>query len=113
MGKVQVILLTALSAFLLQLILPWWIVAVGAALISIFIQQSGKNAFICGFLGVFLLWVIWAGAISIMNNGVLSTRLAALLYLPHSSLAILVTAIIGGLTGGFGALTANQLRKAL
>jgi len=111
MVNVRIILLTAFSAFLLQWILPWWSVAIAAAVISIFYQQSGKKSFICGFLGVFLLWLIWSGVISFLNEGILSARLSTILLLPHSSFAILVTALIGGLVGGFAALTANQIKK--
>lgn len=111
--KTQVVLLTAILAILLQLIFPWWTVMVAAFIISLFYNQSARYAFLNGFTGIFTLWLIWSVSISYLNEGVLSARLAELLMLPHSTLAILVTALIGGVCGGFAALTANRLRNAI
>lgn len=111
--KIQVVILTALLAIPLQLIFPWWMVMVAAFIISILNNQSARYAFLNGFAGIFTLWLIWSASISYLNEGVLSARLAELLMLPHSTLAILVTALIGGICGGFAALTANRLRKAV
>jgi FtsH-binding integral membrane protein len=113
MKRFQIILLTAILALFLQLVFPWWIVAVGAFIISLFYTQSGWQAYLNGFLGIFTLWLIWSASISYLNGGVLSARLSDLLMLPYSWMAILWTAIIGGLCGGFAALTANKLHRVI
>ena len=47
------------------------------------------------------------------NNHILSTRVAEIFSLPNSAILILITAIVGGLIGGFGALTGSQLRNII
>jgi hypothetical protein len=107
------IILTALLAFLFQLILPWWGLAVGAFLVATAFQQSGFRSLINGFAGVFLLWAGVAAVISILNEGVLAGRLAVLFSLPSGWLAVLVTGVVGGVAGGLAALTGNRLRGLL
>ncbi len=64
-----------------------------------------------GLFGVGLLWFIHALIISLNNDGILATRVIGLFPLPSSSLLLVfITALIGALVGGFGALTGNRLR---
>lgn len=104
------ILYTAVLALVLQFFMPWWSVVIAAFVIGRIFEQSGLQAFLTGFFGVFLMWFIYAGVISYMNDGVLATRLSNLLSLPAPFFALLVTGIVGGLAGGFGALTGNRVR---
>jgi hypothetical protein len=104
------ILLIALLAFVAGLYLPWWSVALAAFLISAIFRQSPGKSFVAGFLGIFLLWGILAFSIDMANQHVLSKKIAEILPLGgSSSLLVLVTAIVGGLTGGLAALTASFL----
>jgi hypothetical protein len=108
------VVLIALLAFICGLFLPWWSIAVAAFVVSVLIQQRPLAAFLAGFLGLFLLWGTMALVIDLSNSSILSTRVASLLSLQGSStLLILVTALIGGLVGGGGALTAAFLRKPM
>jgi hypothetical protein len=104
------IILTALLAFLFQLILPWWGIAVAAFLVATAFDQSGIVALRNGFTGVFLFWAGAAAIVSVMNEGVLMARLAMLFSLPSGWLTVLVTGLVGGVAGGLAALTGNRLR---
>src|SRR5262249_25620775 len=107
------ILLTALLSFTAGLWLEWWIIAVAAFLIALLVHQRAVKAFLSGSIGVFLLWGIMAWWIDMKNEHVLSKKIAEILPLGGNSfLLILVTAIIGGLVGGFGALSGSYLRSS-
>jgi hypothetical protein len=105
-------LLIALLSFACGLFLPWWTAAVAAFLVSALIPQKPMRAFFAGFLALFLLWGLMALFIDISNDNILSMRIAELLYLQGSSIALVVlTGLIGGLVGGGGSLTAAYLKK--
>jgi hypothetical protein len=106
------ILLTALLALALGFYLSWWSVAVAAFVVAAFVRQRPGMAWLSGFLGIFLLWGGLALWIDMENQQILSKRIAQLLMLGGSSIAlILVTAFIGSLVGGMAALTASYMRK--
>jgi hypothetical protein len=106
------IILTAVIALLFQLVLPWWSITFAAAGVAYFLYEKPAKAFLSGFLGIFLLWFTLALIINFMNDGVLAGRLANLFSLPSPYLTILITGLLGGLTGGLAALTGTMLRRA-
>jgi hypothetical protein len=70
-------------------------------------------SFLSGLVGIFLLWTIVASWIDIKNSSMLSHKVSELFKLGGSSiLLILVTALIGGLVGGFAAMAGSSLRPA-
>ena len=104
------LILTAALCFILQLFLPWWVIAVAAFAVAFFIKQKPLAAFGAGFLSVFLLWVVYAFILSSANNNILATKVAELLKaLTGNSVAglYLLTGTLGGLVSGFAALTGS------
>ena len=111
MKFVTSLLLTALLSFVLGLYLPWWSIAIAAFLVAVLIFQKPLFAFLSGFLGLFLLWSLFAGIVNSANEGILATRVAAIFPLGGSTfLVILVTALIGALVAGLAALSGRYLR---
>jgi len=107
------IILTALLAFVGGLWFAWWSIAIAAFLIALLIHQRAGKAFLSGFIGVFVLWGALAWWIDMNNEGILSHKIAAVLPLGGSSfLLILVTAFIGALVAGFGAISGSYLRRS-
>ena len=107
------IILTALLAFIGGLYMQWWSLAVAAFLVALLIPQRADKAFLSGFFGVFLLWVILAWWIDMKNQGILSKKIASILPLGGSSiLLLLVTAFAGGLVAGFAALCGSYIRSS-
>jgi hypothetical protein len=105
-------LLIALASFVCGLFLPWWTIAPAAFIVSALIPQKPLMAFFAGFLALFLLWGLMALIIDELNDNILSTRVAEMLFLQGSSTAlIIVTGFVGGLVGGGGSLTAAYLKK--
>lgn len=107
------IVLTSILAFISGLFLPWWGIAITSLLVAVLIHQKAGKAFLSGLLGVMLLWVGLAWWIDMKNNGVLSKKIAQLLPLGGNViLLILVTGLLGGLVGGFAAMTGSYLRTS-
>ncbi|MDE3124570.1 MAG: hypothetical protein KGK14_03580 [Bacteroidota bacterium] len=108
------ILITAFLsyAFGLYAAFPWYTFAICAVAVALAIHQKPFKAFLSGFIALFLLWGILAFVIDTANNHLLSQKVAQILPLGGSSIAIiLVTAFIGGLVAGMSALTGSLIRK--
>ena len=105
----SIILIAFLSAGS-EFILPWWSCAVVCFLVALFARQSSGRAFIMGFLGVGIFWLVAALFHDVANDHILSTRMAALFKLPNYGLFIVVTALIGGIVGGLSSYTGSLLK---
>ena len=103
-------ILTALLSFITGLFLPWWSIAIVAFGVASFMKQVIGKSFLSGFSGIFLLWAIVALWIDSKNESILSHKIAQLFPLGGSSfLLILITAVIGGIVGGFAAMSGALL----
>lgn len=106
---VKIIFIAAL-AYLLQNVFAWWVTVLAAAMINFIIYSKGPSSFISGFLGIGFLWFFTALLTDINTDSVLTEKVAAIFSLPNATLLVVVTAIIGGIAGGFGGLTGSLLR---
>jgi hypothetical protein len=107
------IILIALVAFVCGLYLPWWTIAVAAFLVALIIPQFPWKAFMSGFAAIFVLWATLAWWKDLKNDGILATKMAEVFSLPANSLMmVLMTALVGGLIGGFAALSGAYLRAS-
>lgn len=106
------IFVIAITCFVAGLYAPWWSIAVIAFIISLLVPQRPLNAFLSGFAGVFLLWLVLAAFINTANAGILAGRIGGMLGIgANPRLLVLITAFTGGLVAGLAALTASYLRK--
>lgn len=103
---VQFIFILVLG-FILELFLPWWSIAI-AAFAGGMIFNSRAN-FAAGFFAIALLWTIKALLIESSAAATLTERVASIFML-SKPLLFLVMAIIGGLVGGFAAMTGSALQ---
>ncbi|MFK8006676.1 MAG: hypothetical protein AB8H03_09905 [Saprospiraceae bacterium] len=95
------IIVIILLGLLVHQFTPWWSIVIVAAIVGgIFNEHAGKS-FVFGFIGVFFLWGIAAFQIDAGNESILSTRMAEI----FGANMIIVTALLGGILGGMGALT--------
>ncbi len=104
-------LLILISAFLLNLFLPWWSIAIPGLIFGYQFKKSGLASFGWGFLAVFLLWSGQAFYIHFVNDGILSTRIAEMLGVGSPYLVILITGVLGGLVSGLATLTGSLFNK--
>ncbi len=106
-------LLTALLSFAACLFFPWWSIAPAAFIVAALIPQKPGKAFLTGFTALFVLWGGLSFWISNNNEHILANKISVLiLKMDNPFLLIVVTALIGGLVGGFAALTGSYLRKS-
>lgn len=111
MKFIVAILLTALLSFAGALFFDWWIIAIAAFIVAVCIPQRPFAAFAAGFLALFILWGSQSFYIDMRNGHLLATKIASVLPLGGSYIAIIiVTATIGALVAGLAALTGSYLR---
>ena len=105
---VQMVVILVLGVFL-ELFLPWWSVAVaafaGGALVTT------RMNFLGGFLAIGVLWLGKAMIMDLSTDSDLAARVAMIFMLQSKTLLILLTLLLGGLVGGFAAMTGGALRK--
>jgi hypothetical protein len=104
------ILIAVLSA-LATWMMPWWLIAVVAFAVSFTFQLSAGKAFLSGFVGIVLFWLVTILMLDIANEHILSGRMAKLFGLPNYGLFIVVNLLVGGLVGGFAAWSGAVLRN--
>lgn len=114
MKFLSAIILTALLSFATGLftMLPWYSFVFCTLAVAVAIHQKPLKAFATGFIALFVLWCVLAILKDVANEHILSSKVAQILHLRGYVLLIIVTAFVGGLLGGFGALTGSYLRKA-
>jgi hypothetical protein len=105
--SIQVIVIAAL-AFALEMFLPWWSIAIAAAVGGYFVKS--KANFFAGFMAIALLWMAYAFRIDSVAAVPLADKVAAIFSLTKM-LLILVTGVLGGVIGGFAALAGSSLKK--
>jgi hypothetical protein len=97
------------SAHLLALFMPWYSIAIAAFMMG-FLLKSNTN-FLAGFSAIAILWIFNAILINTGSSSDLTERVAKLLMVKYEIVLFGVMAVIGGLVGGFAALTGSLLRK--
>jgi hypothetical protein len=101
----SLVVIAAVSA-VLQMFLPWWVIALVAFGVGYAIKQNGFSAFGAGFLGIFILWVGYAALLSHANGNLLAHKVAVLLpFKGHVVLLLIATGVVGGLVSGFASLS--------
>ncbi|MEX0720179.1 MAG: hypothetical protein WD059_05895 [Balneolaceae bacterium] len=104
-------LLIIVTAWLLNLFFPWWIIAVPGLIFGYLINEKPAASFGWGFLALFLLWGGQALYIHFANDGILSSRIAEMFSVGSPFFVILITGILGGLVSGLAALTGSLFKR--
>jgi len=108
----QKIVIIIAAAAVAELFMPWWIIAVVAALVAIW--DNADNAitpFANAFTAISILWLGYIMVLDITTNAILSNKIAALLQLPSKNYLISITTFIGANVAGLGGLTGHYFRK--
>jgi hypothetical protein len=96
-------------ALLLELIFPWWTIAIAGFIGGLMFNTRGN--FAAGFLAIAILWTAQALIVQSSAAAPLAERVAAILMVKKVEFLFLLTAVIGGLVGGFAAMSGSALRK--
>ncbi|MBK5277750.1 MAG: hypothetical protein JJE09_02695, partial [Bacteroidia bacterium] len=81
---------TLVACFVLQYFLPWWTMAIGAAVLGYVFGNKGFVSFLIGFLGVGLLWLGMAMFIDVSTQSILTEKINKILPLNVFILTTLV-----------------------
>ena len=100
-----------IGAFVLNIFLPWWSIALPGLMFGYLFKQQAVPSFLWGFFGVFLLWGGQALYVHIANDGILSTRIAEMLGVEAPLIVVLITGVLGGLVSGLATLTGSLATK--
>lgn len=100
------IIIIALLGYLFELFLPWWSIAIAAALGGTFLRSNAN--FWAGFLGIGMLWLVAAILMDFTSPSELASKVAPVLMM-NKPLLFLVTAVLGALVGGFASLSGSYL----
>lgn len=111
MNFIGTTIIIAILSMILQAFLPWWSIAIAAALVALFSRVKPALAFLSGLIGIALVWLLKAWLLDWVNDGILSAKMAQILPVGSAAVLLLVTVLTGGLVGGFAALTGSSLRR--
>lgn len=114
MKPVIYILLFIVAGGLISVILPiWWLFAIIAFLIALFIKLSPKSGFVHLFIAGFILWGGMALTIYLQNDSTLSSKISDLFGIGSNWLLFLITALIGGLISGLAGWSGASLNRLI
>lgn len=107
---IRIIVIGGLTYFL-SAIGPWWLAMAFAFAVCFISPSSGLNAFIAGFLGVGLTWMGHAWNLDVLNDSSFSVKIAEIMQLNDPIYLVLAAGAIGGIAGGFSALSGTFFRQ--
>lgn len=108
-----IMLITALASALLLHFLPWWISVVIAFLMVLLLPLRLGAAALSAGLGAGLCWLVIALTRDMANEHILSRQIAVLMGVPSYLFVLLITGLIGFISGALGGFTASVLNRIL
>ncbi len=104
---------TLVVSALLTYIGPWWLIFVGPLLFAFFFKISYGKSFLVGAFSIMLFWAIMLFIRSDVFVGSITEKIALLLPLGGSRVALsLVTLVVGGVIGGLAGLNGRSWRRS-
>lgn len=94
---------------------PWYFGAVIAMVFTYF--KPARLNFLIGFLGVSIAWLGYIIYFHFRNDGIITHKMSTLFSESlgdwvNEPVLIMISILIGGLVGGMGAITGNQIKIA-
>lgn len=109
----MVFLVILIASFLLQMVLPWWIVMIISFATCGLVGKTVKISFWHPFLAILLLWLGMALFKSIPNQHVLATRVAEMIGVKIWPLVLAITVLLGALSAAISGYCGYHFRKAV
>ena len=103
-----VIILTLMMGYFFE----WWTVAIAAFIGGAIFGKSSGETFVKGMIAVIIVWLLMVCYSHFSTQGILSNKIAQILPMGGNvGILIVVTVLIGGLVGGFGAMSGFFVRN--
>jgi len=109
----MVFIVVLIASFLLQLVLPWWIIVIISFATCGLIGKTAKLSLWSPFFAIVLLWIGMALFKSIPNQHLLVSKVAQMFGVQAWGLILALTAILGGFTAAISGYCGYQFRKAI
>ena len=117
-GKIRDLFVSPLTitivalAFILGYFFDWWTVAIAAFIGGFFFGTASGETFAKGTAAVSTLWLLMTWYHHFSTQGILSNKIAQVLPVGGNvGLLIIATVLIGGLVGGWGAMSGFLIRN--
>jgi ABC-type multidrug transport system fused ATPase/permease subunit len=109
----MVFIVILIASFLLQLILPWWVIVIVSFVVCGLIGKTGKIALWSPFIAILLLWTGMALFKSYPNHHILAMRVAEMVGVKAWWLILALTSIVGGFVAAVSGFCGYHFRKAV
>ena len=106
---------TLIAVAVAQFFLPWWTMALIAAIAAFFFAGSFREALVAGSIACGSCWLLYATYLSFADGTLMTGKVATMFSLPGTWPLYIITFLLAAVTGGLGACTGfsakNILRK--
>lgn len=109
----MIFIVIVLASFLLQLVLPWYVIIPVCFICCGLIGKTPKKSIWEPFFAIFLLWGGMAFYESYLNAHLLAGRVAQMFGLQSWWLILWLTTVLGGFTAAISGICGYQFRKAI
>jgi hypothetical protein len=110
---IMVLLLFCVAVLLHLLALPWWVVMAVIFAMSFLKPAGAWQTFRRGFLAVFITWLVLNAWASWQNDHILAARVGLLFGMPHWTLLVIASALLGGIAAGLAGMSGHFLHAWL
>ena len=97
--------------FILGLLLPWWVSPLWIILIAYIRKTTFKSGIVMGAISLGFVWGIVAGYMTFNDDADIMYKTGQLLGGVSGNLLIIITALIGSITGGLAGWFGSALNK--
>jgi len=104
-------LLILVATALLQLFMPWWVIAVVPFLVCLWRSQHPGIAYAISLAAVSTVWLAYATFIHNTTQGSMSDRIAELFSLPNGLVLLFVVTLLSGIVAGFAGMAGYYVRQ--
>ncbi|TDQ08602.1 hypothetical protein [Pedobacter metabolipauper] len=109
----MVFIVILIASFLLQMVLPWWIIVPVCFATSGLIGKTAKISLWAPFFAIFLLWTGMALYKTLPNDNILSLRVAQMFGVKAWWLILLLSSTLGAFVAGISGYCGYHFRKAV
>lgn len=109
----MVFLFILVASFLLQMVLPWWVIIVVCFATCGLIGKTARVSFWQSFLAILILWAGMALYKSMPNNHILATRVSEMFGVKFWPVLLTLTSLLGGLVAGICGYCGHHFRKSI